>query len=548
MAGWGYFGPGFNAQDDVSMGLDSGEAPAQASMLSDRSGCSENDIFFFPTPSERARGKAQREARVGGLRGDDTITRGATYPPETARASEKVSKRAAEQLLSQKDAQLAEKDQVIADLQQQFAALTHQMQSQQQDLTLEMASYQDQITYQQSELQSAKQAIMGLTTPKAKQQYIANPRFTKGYSDLQLSAPTMKYPVAPQQQPQNLQDLFYTPQNFTRRPQPLVSPPEVFNGSSYLTNPFQATPNPADDVFGAPVPMPTYGVVYLPAADFEKKSLPELLTSCFKKAEMALRGVELVDIISQPGRLPREQYSIVKLAQEHLHHQKMAYVLLQSVNERSWLMTGLLSHEIVRQVFNAPVLGDFPSTKSFHYTQQWDHEQAHRNIQHPDAGNLPKRFRLAQIRAQYAKDIVAMPGFWKWVQEHVAVKTKEILAVYAVTIPARFHHAVETKIQKAVDEAVRIAIRMRQEPEIYEFFFPSNGCGWNSTYHVHRNAELVGQELSDERTPYVVRCTGLPLVKSKYFGDGSADPTVLHKAEVMVGDRKANLRPTRLRH
>ena len=77
--------------------------------------------------------------------------------------------------------------------------------------------------------------------------------------------------------------------------------------------------------------------------------------------------------------------------------------------------------------------------------------------------------------------------------------------------------------------------------------FPPTGTPWHSDFHVHRNPELVGQKLSNDKSPYGVRIAIMPLIKSKSFANDTAIVKTIHKAEVIVGDREMHMRLARKR-
>ena len=110
-----------------------------------------------------------------------------------------------------------------------------------------------------------------------------------------------------------------------------------------------------------------------------------------------------------------------------------------------------------------------------------------------------------------------------------------------IAFPPEFAAQLQNGLQKPVNEALRIAIRMHCEPTNIMIFYPRVGIGWASDFHVHRNPELQGQILSDDKSPWVVRCTMFPLIKIDYL-KGDIETTV-HKGEVILCERKRGLRP-----
>jgi len=422
---------------------------------------------------------------------------------------------------------LGVKDKTIADLTTCVTALQHRVISQQAHIT------------ELQTLQTVKQAIA------------VNGR-TPATVDYEMSALAGDHTLVAQKPHQYQRPALPTPDNSQDSAVESFGTPSTNHTKfSPTANPFRMTPDPSDDVFGnglAPTPgAPSPGKhvgVWSPAAEFGKKPLPELLSSCFKKVEAALHSLPINDIAPIKGRRSsRGEHEIFKLAQEHLECNKMAYIQFEDSDERYWLMLGMLSQEVVKHIFNDSVLGRYPSRHAAAFTRMWDVEQDLRSPKNPRCVDLVHRHKLNETRVALANTIVKTPGFWKWVQLFASEKTDEIVATFAPAFAQRHLKGLYSGLHKAVTEAIKIAIRMRQEPMIFEVFFPRHGIAWGAKFMVHRNKELVGQEITDDKPPYVVRCTALPLVKSKFFGDNTADPIVLHKAEVTVGDRKENLRP-----
>ena len=162
-----------------------------------------------------------------------------------------------------------------------------------------------------------------------------------------------------------------------------------------------------------------------------------------------------------------------------------------------------------------------------------------------DPENLQARHACAVTRATWARVVTRYPGFWKWTQSYTHEVTKLIFDFLSVAFPPHCREIFGYNLQRAVNESIRIAIRMRCEYTIYDFTFPKGGIPWDENVMIHRNPELLGQHLSNYKSPWVVRCAALPVVKEKFFGDGTSKSTVLHRAELIVADRKTNLRPSK---
>ena len=328
----------------------------------------------------------------------------------------------------------------------------------------------------------------------------------------------------------------------------LVPVTALGNLTPHQKRPFQMTPHPADDVFAQPPESPTPGPRALRQTDFEKKQLPELLASCFIKVEATLRKVPLLNIIT-PGPLSFDAEQIVKLLNEHIgNNRKLVFTMLKDENERYWTMIALISHTIVDYIFKDHIIGNVPSNFSNAYTAVFEEEAAASEHGHPKIDDLVYRHSLADQRAHWARNIVELPGFWKWVQQFTTQMTEKIVHDLSVCFPKPLHGFIRYELFKAINEAMRISIRLKQEPKIYEYIFPTLGTPWNSTFHVHRNPALRGQILGDEKSPWCVRIAATPVVKEREFQEsGPMKDGILHRAEVIVGDRKTHLRAARNR-
>lgn len=307
-------------------------------------------------------------------------------------------------------------------------------------------------------------------------------------------------------------------------------------------------PNSSDDVFKAynfsPSPGQKYG-----AADFEQKSLGELLSACFNKVETAIRKVPIADVVPMDDSKPtHDQMQVIRLLQEHLGTKKLAYELFKDTEGRYWAMIAIISHTIVDYIFQDQIVGNNNSFGGQTYIKAFNEEQATAQYDHPRVGDIKHRHKLAEQRASSARALIRMQGFWKWIQSTTYSLTQRIVRDFAVCFPAKCHYALTQELHKAVNEAVRIGVRMRQDPVYHDFNFPPTGTPWNSVFHVHRNQELMGQILGDDKSPYCVRIAMMPLIKSKSFAPNQEETvktTTIHKAEVIVGDRDVYLRQNR---
>ena len=274
------------------------------------------------------------------------------------------------------------------------------------------------------------------------------------------------------------------------------------------------------------------------APTFEQKSLTELLSNCFNNVEAAIRKVPILDLVPKNnGRPTKHQFQVILMLQQHLGSKTIAYELLKDAQERYPAMIALISHTIVDWIFQDQIIGTKANFAGRVYLTAYEEEQKATNYNHPRIRDLKYRHGLSEQRAAAASDLVGAKGFWKWLNSTTYSQTVKIVREFAVCFPDSFHYSLTQDLHRAVSEAVRLAVRMRTEPTLIEYSFPPTGTPWASPYHVHRNPELNGQTLSDNRSPYCVKVAITPLIKAKSFANNMVDLKTVHKAEVIVGDR-----------
>ena len=275
----------------------------------------------------------------------------------------------------------------------------------------------------------------------------------------------------------------------------------------------------------------------------EQKSLTELLSWCFNSVEVAIRKVPVLDLVPRnDGRPTRDQNIIIEMLQKHLLAKKAAYELLKDEEARYPAIIALISHSIVDYIFKDQIIGTTANFSGRTYLAAYEEEKKAADYNHPRVGDSKYRHALAEQRAAAASALARTPGFHKWLHSTTYGTAEKIVREFAICFPAGNHYGLMQDLHKAVDDAFRIAVRMLQEPDFIEYSFPPTGTPWASDYHIHRNPELNGLTLSDQRSPYCVRIAIMPLIKSKSFANNMVDLKTIHKAEVLVGDRDVCLR------
>lgn len=308
----------------------------------------------------------------------------------------------------------------------------------------------------------------------------------------------------------------------------------------------------------APQPNTTAGpstAAHLPAMldnrpsphQFEKKPYQELLASAFAKCEAAVRAVVFIGF--DPTARNRETKELVEKASKHVNSSPQAVALLDgSPQERKAIVTGISNSYIVREILDHPIFSLFPTSGpavelTGKYIDAWDAER-HALDDVITANDIPSRHVLAQERAHWAGEIAKQPGFQTWVKDSARDLAEAMVDNIRVIIHGPDAHTAAELFEKAALEAMRIAIRMRQDVKYFEFNFHRYGNRWDHKRMVQRNEELRGKEIYDEPPQYVVRCPIAPAVYGKFMGaeDKKVKAEHLYKSEVLLCDRKGNLR------
>ena len=315
---------------------------------------------------------------------------------------------------------------------------------------------------------------------------------------------------------------------------------------AYGKRPVGLAPNKADDVFVETNPTLYHQIKGNQGALVYQKSLQELLSSCFNQVEYAVRNIPILDMVPKHRGSPTfKQRQVIKKLQDHLDAKKPAYDLFRDLEGRYWAVIGLISNNLVDTIFTQQIIDNKMTFAGQTYIKAFEEERETAEYNHPKVNDLGHRNRLAEQRASSATALVRKQGFRKWLNSISHDMTRSIVQDLAVCFPGSVIYALTQELHKPVSEALRIAVRMRQEPNFIEYNFPPTGTPWNSKFHIHRNTDLMGQTLSDDKSPYCVQVAIMPLIKSKSFANNAVDSKIIHKAEVVVGDREELLRAVR---
>ncbi|KAK0918437.1 hypothetical protein LTR91_008223 [Friedmanniomyces endolithicus] len=293
------------------------------------------------------------------------------------------------------------------------------------------------------------------------------------------------------------------------------------------------TPNQNDDVFGPTLPS---------LVRYEQKGYTELLHSTFVKAENVARM-----FVSEPtrggGRVRAEAIEcIVKLCGEHINNLHQARQMMDVPDLRIALITVIFCDMLVDNILTSHVLGTFPhDIWTSRYMTAYDNEVWASN-DYDASKNFPLRHSYAMERCRVAQIICALPGFQQWLKDKADVLTAAFLSkVLPLIHQSNYVHA-EVALHSSVLEALKIAVRMRQEAKITDCFSYKFGCRWDHREMVQRNEEMQNRACDEVPSIFVIRITMAPRVVQKHFANERLNIDMCHKGEVILCERRRNLR------
>ncbi|KAK5725912.1 hypothetical protein LTR15_004102 [Elasticomyces elasticus] len=325
------------------------------------------------------------------------------------------------------------------------------------------------------------------------------------------------------------------------------SPRIVRSGTGTMT-----TPNPGDDVFApdqrpdrftTPTrPAEVYTTSRAAPAEFETKGYTEILHSTFVKAEYCARTFMIVSVGNSTKDRNAPVQDLIKSIGFYLDNIPQARYLLEKAEFRTAVITGYFNRRIGEEILTNGIFSYYPADLwSTQYAAAWDEEQ--RVLQSvADANNYELRQAHAENRARIAKMMSTLPGFQQWIKDAAGDLTQLIFKEVAFLCHPVNHPKALAALHRAVLEAFKIGVRMRQEAKLFECVYYRYGCRWDHQQMVQRNEEMEGLACDETPPIYVVRCTMAPKVVEKSFVSGQMFVDVLHKGEVILCDRKTNLR------
>lgn len=292
------------------------------------------------------------------------------------------------------------------------------------------------------------------------------------------------------------------------------------------------TPNPEDDVFGV--------INQSTPARFDQKDYSELVHSVSVKIEAVVRSYLIA-----PLNLRSKESKVVHLinnAAAHLDHRGMAFTMLDNPSMRIPLTVGMMNRWLVEEIYAHPVLVHHPNKQMVvKFMSAWA-DELRVQASPLTANNYPNRDALAENRARLARIITQLPGFWRWQGELSNQMTENLISDIFPLIRPDLMAQARNDIYKAVNEAVKTVLRMRQDAKVFDTAFYRYGTRWDHKGMVQRNEEMMGLPCDENPPIFVVRCTMAPWIGEKTFTGGKFSMRTLQKGEVTLCDRKTHLR------
>ena len=295
-------------------------------------------------------------------------------------------------------------------------------------------------------------------------------------------------------------------------------------------------PNAADDVFG-----PAVGSAGKPTpARFDQKDYHALAHALSVRVETFVRQYCIVPVSSRSAD-PKVQ-KIFELAVSHVDHKGQGVQLLENPQMRYAIVTGIVNRWLAERVWRHNLLSHHPNKPMVGtYLAAWEaEERAKADIML--VNNAATREQLAHNRVRLANNVMTLPGFWRWTQELSGNLSEALLNEILPLIPPPHLQRARGDLFKIMNEAIKIAMRMRQEPRVYEVSFYRYGVRWDYAGMVQRNPELQGQACDESPPLWVIRVTMVPYIGEKSFDEGKYSLRTVQKGEVILCERSKHLR------
>ncbi|KAK0935656.1 hypothetical protein LTR29_012800 [Friedmanniomyces endolithicus] len=293
------------------------------------------------------------------------------------------------------------------------------------------------------------------------------------------------------------------------------------------------TPNQNDDVFG-----PTFPSL----VRYEQKGYTELLHSTFVKAENVARLFVNESIRGGSRARVAEIQNLVKLCGEHINNLQHAKQMMEIPDLRIALVTGVLCDLLVDNILTNDVLATFPHDLWPSRYMVAYQKECWASTDYDASKDFPQRHAYAVERARVAQIICALPGFQQWLKDKADDLTAAFMSrIVCLIHPSNYIHA-EVALHSSVLEALKIAVRMRQEAKLTECFSYKFGCRWDHNELVQRNEEMQNRACDEVPSIFVIRTTMAPRVVQKHFANNRLNIDMCHRGEVILCERRRNLR------
>lgn len=317
--------------------------------------------------------------------------------------------------------------------------------------------------------------------------------------------------------------------------------------ASATTNqtPVNASLTHAASTAGQIVNTPNHGRPYMtpapPKAQFGQMDMRTLLTRLFCMIESTIRRACTLNFATLARHNDRRVQKLVDDCAYLIGQYKPASDLLDDPSRRYFILTGLTNQFLVENVFNRPLLNEFPSDLSKAYVELW---AKHLNIRsdQPSGTNWPLRKSLLDRLCVVAEAIVQKKDFWYWMAKQIDRVTNEICILLAVTLPhvADKGGVIDPKSRKeirdVVDNVFKVVIRMRREKNMYDFGMSKFGNFWYPGSTVRRNPELVGSSIQNPKA-FMIHLTISPEVHIRSVSETGMKAEQLHKPEHLLTKR-----------
>ena len=231
---------------------------------------------------------------------------------------------------------------------------------------------------------------------------------------------------------------------------------------------------------------------------------------------------------------------IIELGTKHLDSRRTSLYMLKDKGLRTGLITGFVVRFITESVYNSPLFSEIYQNDETPYHDAWAKERQIKDFL--DANDYAKRNGLAHNRARFAETITTFPDFWRAANVYASKLMQLITTTLRPVLPHKASKALEEEFHAAIFDSIKVSVLMQTSPNFYETTFIRYGESWNDETMEQRNPELAGLPCNERPSIWVVRCTIHPQYTQKNFAPPVPDIRVLQKYEVLLCDRKGNLR------